>query len=313
MPGASVFTFPNRILFGDGAAGELASELTGLGVRRPLVVTDAGLVASGLVGRVVGPLGDVPVFDAVQPNPTEADVLAGLDRYREAGCDGLVGLGGGSPIDCAEGDPPAGDPSRPARRLRLHDRRAGEDHARPAADDRRPDHRRDGLRGRPRRLDPAPAERPQDDRAQSIPAAERRDLRPDARPRPAADADGRDGHGRGDPLRRKLPLDDLPPDLRRHRAGGPAAPLPRARAERGRRERPGCSSRVPDGLADGRDQLPQGAGRGPRAVARSGMRGAGAPRDDQRDPPAACPPVQPRGGRGADGDARVVARAGTEW
>ena len=45
----SVFTFPNRILFGDGARAHLAGELARLGVARPLVVTDPGLVASGLV------------------------------------------------------------------------------------------------------------------------------------------------------------------------------------------------------------------------------------------------------------------------
>lgn len=102
MPSISTFTFPNRILFGEDASGELAAELARLGVSRPLVVTDPGLVASGLVARVIGPLGDVPVFDGVNPNPTEADVLAGLGRYREDRCDGLVGLGGGSPIDAAK-------------------------------------------------------------------------------------------------------------------------------------------------------------------------------------------------------------------
>ena len=98
----SLFTFPNRILFGEGSSGELPAELARLGVSRPLVVTDAGLVASGLVARIVGPLGEVPIFDGVEPNPTEADVLAGLDRYRAEGCDGLVALGGGSPIDAAK-------------------------------------------------------------------------------------------------------------------------------------------------------------------------------------------------------------------
>jgi 4-hydroxybutyrate dehydrogenase len=102
MPGPSIFTFPNRVLFGEGAAVELAAELARLGVRKPLVITDAGLVAAGVVARVIAPIGKVPVFDAVQPNPTEADVLAGLDRYHEDGCDGLLGLGGGSPIDCAK-------------------------------------------------------------------------------------------------------------------------------------------------------------------------------------------------------------------
>jgi alcohol dehydrogenase class IV len=47
-------------------------------------------------------LAEPVLYDAVQANPTEADVLAGVDRYRAQGCDGLIGLGGGSPIDAAK-------------------------------------------------------------------------------------------------------------------------------------------------------------------------------------------------------------------
>jgi alcohol dehydrogenase class IV len=102
-PAPAIFTFPNRILFGAGAAGWLSSELGRLKVRRPLIVTDAGLLATGLVERLIAPLGlRVLVHTDVQANPTESDVLSGLARYREAGCDGLVGLGGGSPIDAAK-------------------------------------------------------------------------------------------------------------------------------------------------------------------------------------------------------------------
>jgi 4-hydroxybutyrate dehydrogenase len=98
----SLFTFPNRIRFGEGSIGELGAELARLDVKRPLVVTDPGLVATGLVANVVSALGDVPVFSRVAPNPTEDDVLTGLAFYREQGCDGLIGLGGGSPIDAAK-------------------------------------------------------------------------------------------------------------------------------------------------------------------------------------------------------------------
>jgi 4-hydroxybutyrate dehydrogenase len=104
-PGRSVstFTFPNRILFGSGSRDLLASELNRLRVARPLVVTDPGVLATGLVGQVVAPLGkSALVFGAVQANPAEEDVLAGLNLYRESGCDGLVGLGGGSAMDAAK-------------------------------------------------------------------------------------------------------------------------------------------------------------------------------------------------------------------
>lgn len=100
--GVATFTFPNRVRFGAGARGELAGELARLGVKRPLVVTDPGLVAAGVVAAAVGPLADHIVFTDVQANPTEDDVLAGLAVYREQGCDGLVAVGGGSPIDAAK-------------------------------------------------------------------------------------------------------------------------------------------------------------------------------------------------------------------
>jgi alcohol dehydrogenase class IV len=68
-----------------------------------LVVTDPGLVASGLVDEVIGPLERTAVlFQDVQANPTEDDVLAGHEAYVSERCDGLVGLGGGSPLDAAK-------------------------------------------------------------------------------------------------------------------------------------------------------------------------------------------------------------------
>ncbi len=98
----ALFTFPNRIIFGVGTRGELAAELKRLRITRPLIVTDAGLVASGLVAEVACSIQPVVVFQGVQGNPTEADVLAGLEHYHANRCDGLIGLGGGSPIDAAK-------------------------------------------------------------------------------------------------------------------------------------------------------------------------------------------------------------------
>lgn len=99
----ATFTFPNRILFGEGARNALAAELKRLGVKRPLVVTDAGVLETGMADQVVAGLNGCPVFSGVHANPTEADVLAGLEVYRESRSDGLVALGGGSPIDAAKG------------------------------------------------------------------------------------------------------------------------------------------------------------------------------------------------------------------
>ena len=100
---AATFTFPNRILFEAGARRHLAAELVRLAVTRPLVVTDAGLIAAGITALVAGPLGKhAIVFSDLETNPTEDDVLAGLDRYRTEGCDGVVAIGGGSAIDTAK-------------------------------------------------------------------------------------------------------------------------------------------------------------------------------------------------------------------
>src|SRR5512141_2955934 len=103
----SEFSFPTRIVFGEGAVREVPNHLARLGVRRPLVVTDAGVAASGLLARLVevleGARVPVAVFDAVRPDPTGEDVDRGVAAGREAGADGIVAIGGGSPIDAAKG------------------------------------------------------------------------------------------------------------------------------------------------------------------------------------------------------------------
>lgn len=75
------------------------------GITRPLVVTDAGVRAAGVLQPALEALGDLPhaVFDQTPGNPTEAAVRLAAAVYREAGCNGLVAVGGGSSIDLAKG------------------------------------------------------------------------------------------------------------------------------------------------------------------------------------------------------------------
>ncbi|AFI66589.1 iron-containing alcohol dehydrogenase [Burkholderia pseudomallei] len=94
-----------HIHLGDDALAMLGAECARSGIARPLVVTDKGVAAAGLVDRALEALGlgVLPVFDDTPSNPTEAAVLAAAQRYRDEGCDGLVAVGGGSAIDLAKG------------------------------------------------------------------------------------------------------------------------------------------------------------------------------------------------------------------
>lgn len=88
-----------------GALAQLKAECERVGMARPLIVTDAGVKAAGLLDRLLAALpGLAPaVFHETPSNPTEAAVRAAASLYRAQGCDGLIALGGGSAIDCAKG------------------------------------------------------------------------------------------------------------------------------------------------------------------------------------------------------------------
>lgn len=100
----ATISYLTRIEFGEGQVGRLPEFLAALNVKRPLIATDKGLVASGLAGKVAGLLKDAPaIFDGTPANPTEAAVQEALAVYRREGCDGIIGLGGGSALDLAKG------------------------------------------------------------------------------------------------------------------------------------------------------------------------------------------------------------------
>lgn len=88
-----------------GAISLLSPECERNHITRPLIITDAGVVAAGITQRALNALGrsDCPVFDQTPSNPTEAAVRQASDMYRQNGCDGLIAVGGGSSIDCAKG------------------------------------------------------------------------------------------------------------------------------------------------------------------------------------------------------------------
>src|SRR6266705_389567 len=98
---------PTRLVQRLGAIQELGNEASQLGMRRPLLVTDAGVKAAGLLEVALESLrrSDVEpvVFDKVRANPGVSLVDEGAAEYRAQGCDGLVAIGGGSSMDTAKG------------------------------------------------------------------------------------------------------------------------------------------------------------------------------------------------------------------
>jgi 4-hydroxybutyrate dehydrogenase len=97
-----IFSFPTTILFGPGAIAKLPAEAEKRGMRKPLIVTDAGLARTRIIESVRSLVPGAVVFTGVDPNPTEKNVLDGVEFYKEHGCDSIIGVGGGSPIDAAK-------------------------------------------------------------------------------------------------------------------------------------------------------------------------------------------------------------------
>jgi alcohol dehydrogenase class IV len=104
MTGAfSSFSFPTQIVLGAGTVGQLRDRLIGLGAKRPLVVTDAGLTSTKAFARAIAAIGeDVAVFVGVQSNPTEEQVELAAASFGMQRCDSVIGLGGGSALDVAK-------------------------------------------------------------------------------------------------------------------------------------------------------------------------------------------------------------------
>ena len=88
-----------------GVLSTLAAECQKAHILRPLIVTDAGVKAVGILQKALDALPGVAVavFDQTPSNPTEAAVRAAVAVYHTHQCDGLIALGGGSSIDCAKG------------------------------------------------------------------------------------------------------------------------------------------------------------------------------------------------------------------
>lgn len=100
------FEVPTAVKHGLGAVETLGDEAKALGMARPMLITDGGLVQAGITDTVANVLRkaglDVLVFDKVVANPPIELINEGAQVYAEEGCDGLIGLGGGSSMDSAK-------------------------------------------------------------------------------------------------------------------------------------------------------------------------------------------------------------------
>jgi len=97
------WAYPTAIKFGPGRIAELAAHVRAAGMARPLLVTDRGLAALPIAARALdtlaaGGLGRA-LFAEVDPNPTEANLAAGIAAFHAGGHDGIVAFGGGSGLD----------------------------------------------------------------------------------------------------------------------------------------------------------------------------------------------------------------------
>jgi hypothetical protein len=102
--GIERFSFPTTIHFGAGARKLIGAHLTGLGSKRPLVVTDRGIAALPLLKQFLAELPglDVGVYSGISGNPVRKQVMDGADAYRAHRADAVIGLGGGAALDVAK-------------------------------------------------------------------------------------------------------------------------------------------------------------------------------------------------------------------
>ena len=212
-------------------------------MKRPLVVTDAGRGegrprAARL--RRCSKAASI-AYARLRRGGAEPDREGRLRRARGVpqaqGCDGIIAVGGGSPLDAAKLSSCSPRTSRRCRATTTPRAATStcSDNMPPL--DRHPDHRGHGLGGQPLGRGHARGHRAQDGHLQPLPAAQGGHLRPRAHPRAAARAHRGHGHGRLHPLPRGLPVQRLPPARgrgghRRHRPRGALAAHGRARTAR---------------------------------------------------------------------------------
>jgi alcohol dehydrogenase class IV len=93
------WNYPTTIWAGPGRIAELADACARTGMKRPLIVTDEGLIGASMIRNALAAVKDSALFGAVRGNPALSHVEAGFRAYRAGGHDGVVAFGGGSALD----------------------------------------------------------------------------------------------------------------------------------------------------------------------------------------------------------------------
>ena len=106
LPDSVTFNFPTPILFGLGVRREIGPYLKENGMKRPLIVTDQGIaplpMLHDLKVLLEGDGLEPQIFSDMGGNPVKTHVLKGVEAYRAGGCDSVIAVGGGAPIDVAK-------------------------------------------------------------------------------------------------------------------------------------------------------------------------------------------------------------------
>lgn len=104
----ATFSFPTTTLFGAGSLGDLSARLGRFGIKRPLVVTDSGLLDTDAFRALARALKEENrdrrwfLYAGVHPNPIESDVREPAALFQEKHCDGVIAIGGGSALDAGK-------------------------------------------------------------------------------------------------------------------------------------------------------------------------------------------------------------------
>ena len=100
------YFLPPRIEFGEGAVQNLGEHVKALDGKKPLVVTDPGIINAGLLAKAIDALDASGLLSAtyadIEPNPTDVSITHGVEVYNSEACDSVIAVGGGSVMDAAK-------------------------------------------------------------------------------------------------------------------------------------------------------------------------------------------------------------------